>query len=223
MDAVLEDWTAADIPERTRAALRLLESMTKHPHDIDAAFVAQLRDEGLDDAAIRSAANVGFHYNLINRVADALDFPLPTPEGKAKLARMLNLAGRILKGTQASEPWVRGEDGHSRPPEVEAGRDRLLSAPGETDARLRRAVEAFVMDRWKHPRPGAPEFPEVLEGYVEKLALHAYRIVDEDVEAVREAGYTDEGIYELTIVGSFAAALVGLECLYDVMYRDAGE
>ena len=73
IDAVLEDWTTAEIPEKTRAALKLLEYMTVHPQDIDLELITELRTIGLDNLAIQEAANVGFHYNLIDRVADAFD------------------------------------------------------------------------------------------------------------------------------------------------------
>ena len=46
-----------------------------------------------------------------------------------------------------------------------------------------------------------------------------YRITDEDVDKLRDAGYTDEMIYELTMVGSIAAALIGLEKLYAALYE----
>jgi alkylhydroperoxidase family enzyme len=219
LDAVLEDWTKADIPERTRAALRLLETMTLHPLDINPEFVDDLHQFGLDDFAIREAANVGFHYNLINRVADAFDFPTPEGVQKQRLARMLNFTSKLLKGSAAEEIWVRGEDGVIRPPEVELGRVRILSTEGATDPALRRSVEAFVIKQWAYQRENAGQIPEELETYLKKLSLHAYRIVDEDVDALREASYTDEMIYEITMVGSIAAALVGLEKLYAARYE----
>ena len=219
LDAVLEDWTTADIPERTRAALRLLEMMTLHPLDINPDFVQRLRGDGLDDHAIREAANVGFHYNLINRVADAFDFPTPEGVQKRRLAKMLNITSRLLKGSEAEQEWVRGEDGRVRPPEVELGRQRLLTAEGATDPALRRSVEAFVTAQWEHNRDSAPQIPADLEPYLKKLSLHAYRVTDSDIDALHGSGYTDEMIYEITMVGSIAAALVGLEMLYMALYE----
>lgn len=221
MDAVLADWTTADIPERTRAALRLLETMTLHPLDIDANFVAAVRTAGLDTPAIQEAANVGFHYNLINRVADAIDFPVPAGVQTKKLAGILNITGKLIKGSPSAQDWVRGTDGTIRPPEVETGRERLLTAAGETDLALRRAVEAFVTAQWGHERSNASPIPTELETFLKKLARHAHRITDEEVDALRTAGYSDEMIYEITMIGSIAAALVGLERLYAAMYADA--
>lgn len=218
---MLSDWKTAEIPEHVRAALRLLERMTLHPLEIDAAFVEGLRADGLDDAAIRSAANTGFHFNLINRVADAFDFTLPTGKAKQTLARVLNLAGKTLKGPPEDEIWTRGEDGRIRPSELELAREHMYAATGETSTQLRLAIEGFVFARWGDARPDAPALPADLEGYLGKLALHAYRIVDEDLDALREAGYSKDAIYEITIVGSFAAGLVGIEHLFEAMYGGA--
>ena len=223
MDAVLEDWKTADVPERTRAALGLLEYMTIHPLDIDFSFIKGLWEAGLDGPAIREAANVGSHYNFINRVADAFAFPIPDSAQKARLATMLNMAGKMMKGSYADSVWVRGADGRIRPTEVELGREHILTADGVTDPAMRRAVEAFVMSRWDVHRQEETPVPDALKPYLEKLALHAYRIVDEDVDALRDAGYGDEAIYEITMVGAFGAALVGLEMVFEAMYGESAE
>jgi len=73
--------------------------------------------------------------------------------------------------------------------------------------------------KWGSTRPSVLALPEDLAAYCEKLALHAYRITDEDVDALRAADYSDGEIYEITIVGSFGVALVGLEQLFDRLYR----
>ena len=218
LDAVLDDWRTADISEKTRAALMLLETMTLRPQKIDEELLTDLRQAGLDNLAIQEAANVGFHYNLIDRVADAFDFPVPEGLQQERLARMLNFTGGLLRGSEAEEVWVRGEGGVVRPPEVEKGREHLLSVDGATTPDLRRAVEAFVVSCWGGDRNGDLNLPQGLDNYLKKLALHAYKIVDEDLEAIKEQGYTDEMIYEITIVGAVGAALVGLEAVYKYLY-----
>lgn len=219
MQAVLEDWTTADIPERTRAALRMLEAITVRPTEIDAAFVAALRADDLDEEAITEAAAVGFHFNLINRLADAFDFPLLDPETKAKGAKVLDTIGRVLRGGRRTGEWMRDETtGSLRPAELQLGVEQMLAAEGVTEPDQRRAIMAFVREQWgKSPTADKP--PEVLHGYLRKLARHAYRITDEDIEALREAGYDDDALYEITVVGAFSAALVGIERLYGAMYH----
>jgi alkylhydroperoxidase family enzyme len=193
--------------------------MTVRPLELDASFVLELGEDGLDEPGMREAANVGFHYNLINRVSDAFDFPIPKGRQKARLAYALNIAGKLLKGSYADPIWIRSGDGHIRPAEIDRGREHLLSAPGETDSTLRRAVEAFVKSQWGITDTGEHSVPRELAPYLEKLARHACMIVDDDVDALRASGYSDEMIYEITIVGAFGSALVGLEQLYEVLYN----
>jgi hypothetical protein len=197
----------------------LLEYMTVHPQDIDQDFIAGLYSAGLDTLAIQEAANVGFHYNLIDRVADAFDFPVPDGVQQERLARMLNITGGILRGSAAEEIWVRGKDDVIRPPEVEKGREHLFSVEGATEPTLRRAVEAFVYSCWGGRREVEISLPDELEVYLRKLSLHAYKILDEDLEKIKEQGYTDEMIYEITLVGAVGAALVGLEAVYQNLYK----
>ena len=219
MQAVLEDWTTADIPERTRAALRMLEAITVRPTEIDTAFVASLRADDLDEEAITEAAAVGFHFNFINRLADAFDFPLLDPETKAKGAKVLNTIGRLLRGGRRTGEWMRDETtGSLRPAELQLGVEQMLAAEGVTEPDQRRAIMAFVREQWDEP-PMADKPPEVLHAYLRKLARHAYRITDEDIEALREAGYDDDALYEVTVVGAFSAGLVGIEHLYGAMYH----
>lgn len=215
---MLKDWTTADIPDKIRAALKLLEYMTVHPGDIDRELIDELRGSGLDTLAIQEAANVGFHYNLIDRVADAFDFPIPQGVQKQRLAKMLDFTGKLLKGSRAEESSVEGEDGVLRPPEVEKGRNHLLKINGVTDSGLRRAVEAFVVAQWGIDRMEAPYLPSELKTYLKKLSLHAYQIIDEDIEDLTNSGYSDEMIYEITLVGAVGAALVGLESAYKALY-----
>ena len=133
---------------------------------------------------------------------------------------MLNISGWMLKGSRAEEVWVRGEDGVIRPSEVGLGRDHLLTVGGAADPDLRRAVEAFVAAQWGLERDPAPKVPTELETYLKKLSLHAYRIIDEDIDLLREKGYTDEMIHEITLVGAVGTALVGLESLFNAMYAE---
>lgn len=218
MEAVFEDWKTAPVSEPVRGALRLVEAITKHPQDIDAAFLAVVRGYGLNDEAIREAANVAFQFNLINRVADALDFAIPTAKQKKRLVSGLNTAGRFVKGAQADPVQVTGVDGVIRPTEVEAARTRILTTEGETTSELRRSAEAYVMAAWGVSRAGVAAIPSDLERYLKKLSLYAYRITDEETDALRAAGYSKDAIYELTMVGAFAAALVGIEAVFQAMY-----
>lgn len=217
LDAVLEDWQTAPISNRLRAGLRLMETMTVHPQDIDRAFSDGLIADGLTIEAIEEAACVGFQFNFINRIADAFDFNIPDEARLQKQARMLNLMGKLLSSKRPEPSWSLGEDGLLRPIELNTVREHFLSVDATTDPALRRAVEAHAARAWGGQRPEAA-IPEALTEYVNRLSLYAYRLTDELFEGLREAGYSDAAIYEITTAGAFGAAMVSVENLFDALY-----
>jgi uncharacterized peroxidase-related enzyme len=93
--AVLEDWRTAPVSDRLRATLDFLETLTLRPSQITTASIRNLRAAGLSDQAIREAVYVCFLFNVLDRLADALNFPLPSEEGARKIG---NLAFRLGYG-----------------------------------------------------------------------------------------------------------------------------
>jgi len=86
--AVLEDWRTAQIPERLRATLKYLEALTLRPTEVDAAAMRELKAAGLNDRAIREATYVCFLFNVLDRLADALDFTMPTEEEARAIGKL---------------------------------------------------------------------------------------------------------------------------------------
>lgn len=215
--AALTDYRTAPIPERLRGALRLAEVMTRGPEALLPALVPELRAAGLDVVAIEEAANVVFHFNFINRLADAFDFRRPTDGQLRRMAALLNRMSGLLGGKRETPSWTHGQDGAPRPVEVEFGRTRMFEAPGATAPELRRAVEAFAASVRGGVRPSL-DVPEYIVGYLRKLATAAHTLTDEDVRGLREAGLDDDGIFELTWAGAFGAALAPLEHLFQVLH-----
>lgn len=74
-------------------------------------------------------------------------------------------------------------------------RRRLLEGSGRAAVEQRRA--AFEQ--------GAA--PEPVQGLLRKVALHPYRVTDEDVAAVRASGLSEDQIFELVV-----CAAVGQAC-----------
>ena len=89
--------------------------------------------------------------------------------------------------------------------------DAVLTTPGDTDPTVRHAVEERAAE------PGGPsdaktgEIPPELTSYVKKVALHAYRTTDEDIEALRNAGYSEDAIFEITLSAALGAGMARLE------------
>lgn len=217
--AALTDFRTAPIPERLRGALRLAEAMTRGPEALSPALISELHAAGLDVVAIEEAASVVFHFNFLNRLADAFDFPRPTDGQRRRLAAFLNRMGGLLGGTREAPSWTRGRDGATRPVEVEFGRNRMLEVPGATAPALRRAVEAVTASARGGVRPSL-DVPEYLVRYLRKLATAAYTLTDEDVRCLREAGLGDDAIFELTWAGAFGAAVAPLERLFQVLHPE---
>ena len=47
--------------------------------------------------------------------------------------------------------------------------------------------------------------------YLEKVRLHAYKVVDRDIEELKRAGFTEDEIFEQTVSTAVAAGLERLE------------
>ena len=56
-------------------------------------------------------------------------------------------------------------------------------------------------------RPAPPEF----ERYLDKVRRRAYEVTDADVQALKDAGYSDDEIFEQTVSAAVAAGLHRLE------------
>ncbi|HYC49466.1 MAG TPA: hypothetical protein VEB19_00025 [Gemmatimonadaceae bacterium] len=46
---------------------------------------------------------------------------------------------------------------------------------------------------------------------MEKVAAHAWRVTDEDVEALTRAGHSEDAIFEVTAAAALGAAIMRLE------------
>src|SRR5436190_10684026 len=89
MEAVLADYRSAPIDARLRGTLAFLEKLTLSPATVGEADLAEARAAGVSDESLEEAVRVCFLFGTIDRIADALDFELPTE-------RSLRWVGRIL-------------------------------------------------------------------------------------------------------------------------------
>ena len=56
-----------------------------------------------------------------------------------------------------------------------------------------------------------PRLPQELESYVDKVARHAFKVTDADIEALRDSGYSEDAIFELTLSAALGAGIARLE------------
>lgn len=88
-------------------------------------------------------------------------------------------------------------------------REAVESGPGRSDPQLRQAV----VTRARESAHGATStaLPDHLTGYVDKVALHAYKVTDGDVDSLKASGHSEDEIFELTIAAAVGSALERLE------------
>ncbi len=72
--------------------------------------------------------------------------------------------------------------------------DTLLHGPGKLDFATRATLAA------------GGDVPEPLSAYATKVTRYAYRVTDEDIAALKAAGYTEDQIFEATLAVAFGAA-----------------
>jgi hypothetical protein len=87
----------------------------------------------------------------------------------------------------------------------------ILASRGALDASVREALAA------------GQEIPEPMAIYVDKVTRHAYRVTDDDVQALLAAGYSQDQIFEATLSVALGAAQArlqtGLEALRSALQR----
>lgn len=80
-----------------------------------------------------------------------------------------------------------------------------------THAVLESAGVTSTQQRWGAFHRRMEELPAELRAYVEKVAKHAYRITDEDVEGLKRSGFSEDAIFEITASAALGAAIMRLE------------
>ena len=90
---MLDNWRTAPVSEPLRATLGFLEKLTLDPAEVSDADVDAVVAAGVTPQALRDAIDVCAGFNVIDRVADALDFAPQSPEGLAASAHHLTSRG----------------------------------------------------------------------------------------------------------------------------------
>jgi len=89
---------------------------------------------------------------------------------------------------------------------VQALRRAVLDGGAHTDPALRTAVEAHAAAVGGGAAPGQGPIPAPLQRYVDTVARHAWKVTDVDVDALRQAGYSEDAIFEVTVSAALGAA-----------------
>jgi alkylhydroperoxidase family enzyme len=89
--------------------------------------------------------------------------------------------------------------------------EAVLTSPGDTEPSVRRAVEAWAAQLGGRSSTQTDVIPPELISYVNKVAQHAYKVTDEDIEALLKAGYSEDAILEITLSAALGAGMARLE------------
>ena len=89
-EAVEADWRTAPVSEPLRATLGFLEVLTLRPEELTSAAADAVRAGGVSETALVDAIHVAALFSMIDRLADAFGWHVPTEEAfEARAPAML--------------------------------------------------------------------------------------------------------------------------------------
>lgn len=89
--------------------------------------------------------------------------------------------------------------------------EAVLDGPGVMETMTRKAIEATSAAYGGRSGAQAEEIPPPLRSYVEKVARHAYKVTDEELQSLLQAGYSEDAIFEITVSAALGAGMSRLE------------
>jgi alkylhydroperoxidase/carboxymuconolactone decarboxylase family protein YurZ len=89
--------------------------------------------------------------------------------------------------------------------------EAVLTSPGAIDTTTREAIEVFSAAQSDRIDVPIGEIPASLQAYLDKVVRHAYKVTDEDIQNLLQAGYSEEAIFEITVSAALGAGMGRLE------------
>lgn len=199
--------------------LGFLEKLTVSPGEIVPADVEMLLRQGLSEEAIADAIYVCVGFNIINRLADAFNVKIPPPGMFSRAAKFLLVAGyQVLSGLEL-ESIRRQRFGNRQFNQIKSDNESATQKDkfdfyADIWRQLNESVfegPAFLEPALRKAAGAGGEMPAIVGVYVKKVARHAYQIIDEDIDKLKEAGYSEEQIFEITVCAALGAGRLRLE------------
>ena len=94
--AIDDTWKDGRYGVQVTATARFLEALTRGNVSVPDGSLDAVRGAGVDDGALLDALHVAYVFNIINRVADALDFGYRSDRDRLRGARILRRNGYRL-------------------------------------------------------------------------------------------------------------------------------
>lgn len=95
VEAVLEDWRTAPIEGKLQTTLGFLEKLTLNPEAVGPEDVQPMLDAGVSVEAIDDAIHISAFFNVVDRMADSLDFDIPSADHFANTGTYLLKNGYV--------------------------------------------------------------------------------------------------------------------------------
>lgn len=189
-----------------RATLALLEKITLSPSEIGPEDIDAVLKAGVSARALIDATYVCVGFNIVARIADALGFKVPSDELFCRAARLLRvfgykrLSGYWMSGSTNGRMHTErrfGNDPHAN--KMERLRYAVVSGPGSLAPTIRQGITEGT---YTHSPLGA---------FARKVALHAFKVNDDDIQELHRAHYSDDQIFEAAVSAALGAGLYRLE------------
>ena len=84
-------------------------------------------------------------------------------------------------------------------------RETVLTSDGVTSPEERQKIAGW--SGYPEQGPASQQLPEPLAKIITKVTHYAYKVTDEDILALREAGYSEDAIFELVTSAAVGAAM----------------
>ncbi len=86
--------------------------------------------------------------------------------------------------------------------------EAVCTTAGDTDPELRKNVKARSSGQTGGTKPeNLPKIPLELESYVDKVSNQAFKVIDEDINALLQAGYSEDAVFEITLSAALGAGV----------------
>lgn len=93
----------------------------------------------------------------------------------------------------------------------------VLEGEAHTAPALRSAIEARAATYARGSQQIPDAIPVELHHYVDTVARHAWKVTDADVTALKQAGFAEDAIFEITVCVALGAATGRLRQAYNAM------
>lgn len=99
-------------------------------------------------------------------------------------------------------------------------RAAVLEGPGTVSPAERQRIADWSANR--EQEPASQQFPEPLASLLTKITRYAYKVTDEDIQALLEAGYAQDAIFDSVVSAALGTAIRRYERGMAVLHAAAG-